>query len=141
MTLSARFADATYRLYPRITVPAGEQLAEQPATGALEDLRGRKYCTVVSFRRDGTPVATPVWFGLDGDRLFFRSLASGAKLKRIRRDARVLVAPCTSRGRPSGPPFEASARVLERNYGLGRRLYRRAIGDAPAEYVEVVPCT
>ena len=149
MSISERIAAATYRIYPRVTVQCGEALAAEAPRGSLEDLVGEGHCTIVSFRRSGDPVATPVWFGLAGDRLVFRSLASGAKLKRIRRNDRVLVAPCTRRGSPTGPPFIGRARILGReealeaeriiqgNFGLGRRLYKQAIRDAPAEYVEV----
>jgi PPOX class probable F420-dependent enzyme len=93
-----------------------------------------------------------VWFGIVGGRLYFRSLADAVKLRRIARDERVLVAPCSARGRPTGPPFEGRARILDdeaeaadaeraiqSNYGTVRRAYERAIRDAPARYVEVVP--
>jgi uncharacterized protein len=142
---------ATNRLYPRMTHRAGAELVAAAPTGALDDLDRRKYCAVVSYRRDGEAVSTPVWFGTDDGKLYFRSLAGGYKLKRIARDDRVRVAPCTRRGRPVGPPFEGRARILEpaeaeaaerriqANYGAFRRLYERAIKDADARYVEITP--
>lgn len=152
MRLSRRFAEATYRLYPRVTARAGDQLALRPPTGSIGDLGDGRHCAIVSFRRDGTPVSTPVWFAVADGRVVFRSLASGVKLKRIANNPRVLVAPCTRRGRPTGPAFEGRARVLteanaqaaaeraiQARFGVGRRLYRRAVDEAPAVYVEVVP--
>ena len=58
---------------------------------------------------------------------------------------------CMARGRPLAPPFAGRARILsgaeaeaaerwiQANYGAGRRAYERAIRDADARYVEVVP--
>ncbi len=65
---------------------------------------------------------------------------------------RVLVAPCTLRGKPLGPSIEATARVvgpeekehaetsIQFNFGLGRRLYEGAADSVGADeaYVEVV---
>jgi uncharacterized protein len=150
--MGGRLGRGLNAFYPRLTRSDGEAIAATPPVSGLERLRGRKYCTVVSFRRDGTPVATPVWFGTADGRLYLRSLAHALKLRRIARDERVLVAPCTVRGRATGPPFEGRARILQDdtevaaaeraiqdNYGVGRRAYERAIRDADASYVEVVP--
>jgi PPOX class probable F420-dependent enzyme len=149
--LSERFGHLTNRLYPHVTRHEGDALASAPATGGLELLSGRSYCTVVTYRRSGEPVATPVWFGVGDGRLYFRSLAGAAKLRRIANNPSVLVAPCTLRGKPVGPPFAGCARILpeaeapeaerriQANYGAGRRAYERAIRDADASYVEIVP--
>lgn len=120
----------------------------------FDHLHGQKYCLLVTYKRDGEPVATPVWFGLAGGKLYVRSDADAAKVKRIRNGSRARVGPCTARGKPLGPPAEGRARVLdepsnvaaaeaalEANYGLGRRLYERA-GEAmgvEAVYLEVAP--
>jgi uncharacterized protein len=144
------FGRTTNRLYPRFTHDAGPDLVAGERAEGLEEVTGGRYCTVVSFRRDGTPVATPVWFGLSGGALFFRSLADSYKIRRIRSDPRVLVAPCSRRGRPTGLPFEGRARILEgegeeaaaeaaiqANFGAIRAGYEVAIRDAEARYVEV----
>jgi uncharacterized protein len=68
---------------------------------------------LTSYRRDGTPVATPVSLAVDGDRGFVRSPGTAWKVKRIRRDPRVEIAPCTPRGRPTGPALPALARRLD----------------------------
>ena len=71
-----------------------------------------RYLSVTSFKRDGTGVATPVWFVSDGTRLFaFTDLHSG-KIKRIRRDPHVLVASCRPDGKPRRDPVGAHAEVL-----------------------------
>ena len=70
----------------------------------FEHLRGHKYCLLVTYKRSGEPVPTPVWFGLGDGKLYVRSEAGVAKVRRIRNDPRVRVAPCTVRGKPLGPP-------------------------------------
>ena len=68
---------------------------------------------LTSYRRDGTPVGTPVSLAVQGDRGFVRSPGTAWKVKRIRRDPRVEIAPCTPRGRPTGPSLPATARRLD----------------------------
>ena len=106
-----------------------------PAERGFESLRGHKYCLLTTFRKSGEPVPTPVWFGLDDGTVYLRTEAAVGKVKRIRNDQRVRLAPCTLRGKPLGPPAEGAARVLapgdsepaERaiasNYGPIRKLY------------------
>jgi PPOX class probable F420-dependent enzyme len=108
----------------------------------------------VTYRRTGEAVPTPVWFGLAEGNVYVRSEADVAKVKRIRNDAHVRVAPCTVRGKPVGPVAEGLARVLgepsdeakaeaalQANYGLGRKVYQRAGGALGVEvvYLEITP--
>jgi len=139
-------------IYDRVRHPAASAAAGAgPTAEGFGALRGHKYALLVTYRRSGEPVPTPVWFGLDGpERLYVRSDAAAAKVKRIRADARVLVGPCDGRGKPLGPLAAGTARevepggrehaeaVLRAGYGLGRRLYERIIGDrSPSTYLEV----
>jgi uncharacterized protein len=71
-----------------------------------------KYVSLVSFKRDGAPVATPMWFVADGDRLLVITDAHSAKVKRIRRNPQVTVAACRPNGRLTGEPQAAQARIL-----------------------------
>ena len=71
-----------------------------------------KYMSLTSFRRDGSPVATPVWFVPDDGRLLVITDAESFKVKRIRRNPAVTVAACTMRGRERSPPRSGLAEVL-----------------------------
>jgi PPOX class probable F420-dependent enzyme len=114
MSLAERSRRLENRLYAGIRHRrAAEAARAAPADATLAGLDGHRHCLVVTYRRDGRPVATPVWFALDGDRLVFESDADSGKVKRLRRDPRVRVAPCTLRGNPLGPPVEARARILD----------------------------
>jgi PPOX class probable F420-dependent enzyme len=71
-----------------------------------------KFLSITSYRRDGTGVATPVWFVADGERLLVETDAGSYKVKRIRRDPHVSVAMCSARGKTMGGPVEAHAEIL-----------------------------
>ncbi len=84
----------------------------QPPAADLEALFPGRYLSVTSFKRDGAGVATPVWFVSDGRRLFALTDLHSAKIRRIRRNPRVLIAPCRADGKLRSEPVPARAEVL-----------------------------
>ncbi|MFF8861123.1 MULTISPECIES: PPOX class F420-dependent oxidoreductase [unclassified Streptomyces] len=100
----------------------------------LDLLGSGKYLLVTSYRKNGTPVATPVWVVRDGDGLGVWTAADSFKVKRIRRRADVLVGPCDLRGNPTGEQVPATAAIADaattaryrdliaRKYGIVGRL-------------------
>lgn len=68
---------------------------------------------LTTYRRDGTPVGTPVNIVVEGERAFVRTWDTAWKLGRLRNNPEVEVRPSTPRGRPTGPAVRARARVLE----------------------------
>ena len=76
-------------------------------TLALEPLARQNTVLLTTFRRDGTPVGTPVHLVVEGDRAFVRTFDSAGKLKRIRNTPVVEVAPSTIGGTPIGPAIRA----------------------------------
>ena len=83
----------------------------QPAS-AETPVVGGKYLSITSFKRDGTGVATPVWFVREGGRLLVQTDANSGKVKRIRRNPQVLVASCTATGRLLTDPAPPRAELL-----------------------------
>jgi len=67
---------------------------------------------LTTYRRDGTPVGTPVSVAVDGDRAFVRTFHKAWKVKRIRNNTEVEIALSAVRGRPIGPALRARARLL-----------------------------
>jgi len=67
----------------------------------------------MTFRKSGEGVATPVWFAKDAGELLVYSLAEAGKVKRIRNNPNVKVAPCDVRGRVHGEWLAGTARILE----------------------------
>src|SRR6202166_2150220 len=89
-------------------------------------IRGQKYISLTSFRKNGETVATPVWFGEDGDKLYVMTRSDLGKTKRIRNNAQVRVAPCSVRGKVTGPQFAATARILSpQEHPQARQAIRR----------------
>jgi PPOX class probable F420-dependent enzyme len=63
-------------------------------------LGDEKYILLTTFRRDGTPVATPVWaVELDDEKIGFWTSSGSGKAKRLAHTTRVTVQPCDARGR------------------------------------------
>ena len=104
----------------------------------LDSVSGGTYVLLTTFRKDSTPVPTPVWFVRDGDHLLITTDGTSGKVKRLRGNPRVLLAPCDMRGRPKGDAIEATAELADaaqteeitaavaRRYGLlGRLMTRR----------------
>ena len=96
-----------------------ERPVQRPAPD-LEVLFPGRYLSVTSFKRDGTGVATPVWFVSDGTRLFAFTDLHSAKVRRIRRNPFVLVAPCRVDGKLRRKPVSALAEVLTEEADLER---------------------
>jgi hypothetical protein len=79
----------------------------------LSSLKDTKTVLLTTYKRDGTPVGTPVSIAFDGDRAFFRSYDKAWKTKRLRNNPNVEVAPATVKGTPTGPALEARATLLD----------------------------
>lgn len=97
------------------------------ANPALEPLVRQGTILLTTYRRDGTPVGTPVHVAVEGERAFVRTWDTTGKLKRIRRTPGVEVCPSTFGGRPTGAAIRARARVLEgeESARAGRMLARK----------------
>jgi len=78
----------------------------------VEDLGRERYLSLTSFRRDGTPVATPVWVVAHGGRLYVWTGGQTGKVRRIRANPAVTLAACTARGTVTGSPRQAQAVVV-----------------------------
>ena len=101
-----------------------------PTNAEIERLGAATYLSLTTFRKDGTPVATPVWASQEGDRLYVWTEADAGKIKRLRNNSAVLLAPCDSRGGLQGAQVEGSA--IEKDDASDverlRRLHRAKYG-------------
>ena len=143
------------RMAARVAPSGAREIADAPRTGSLQDILACKRSLLVTYRRDGTPVPTPVWAAAADGLLYVRTERAAGKVKRLRRDSRMLVAPCTVRGKPLGAPFEATARVLPGEqeslaeqtlagrYGLGREIFERTMDLMRVDmgYLEITPAS
>jgi uncharacterized protein len=98
--------------------------------------RDEKYLNLETFKKSGEGVKTPVWFAADPTvdistddaRLFVYTIGVSGKVKRIRNNGRVKIAPCTVRGNVTGNWLDARAEVITggeavRGMGLINKKY------------------
>jgi len=90
----------------------------------LSAVRSAKTILLTTYRRDGTPVETPVSIAFEGGRAFFRSYDKAWKTKRLRNNPQVQVAAATLRGKRTGPAVPARATLLD---GAQARVAARAL--------------
>lgn len=79
-----------------------------------------KYISLESFRKNGEGIRTPVWFVESDGLLFIYSLANAAKVRRVRNNPRVRVAPCDMRGAfkdGAGEWVDGTATILDQAAG------------------------
>jgi len=79
------------------------------------DLVTHQYINLITYRRSGEAVATPVWFVIEYPHLYVRSGQNASKVKRIRNNPHVQVAPSDRAGAPLGAHLFAQARILDSN--------------------------
>jgi uncharacterized protein len=77
----------------------------------LAQFEGQKYLNFESYRKNGVPVRTPVWFVENNSVLYVRTAVSTGKYKRIMNNPLVKIAPCDSRGHVKGDWVSAEANV------------------------------
>lgn len=96
-----------------------------------------KYVSLTTFRRDGTPVSTPVWFVSENGNLLVETDGDSYKAKRIRRNENVTVTRCNAMGRTTGEVISARATILpaEELPRVERLLHRKYRLD----YIFVLP--
>ena len=96
-------------------------------------LADEKYLLLTTFRRDGTPVSSPVWVaGLAEGRIGFWTSSGSGKAKRLVHTERVTVQPCDARGRTkagtsavsatarlvTGPELDEARKSINAKYGF-----------------------
>jgi PPOX class probable F420-dependent enzyme len=103
----------------------------------MTTLGEQRFVSLTTFKRNGEGVSAPMWIGRDGDDLFVWTPADSWKVKRVRNNPRVLLAPSGRFGKvPAGvPAVDGTAQVvtdpatvqrlqgeIRRKYGLQYRL-------------------
>jgi PPOX class probable F420-dependent enzyme len=109
------------------------------------DIHGQKYICLITFKRTGDVVSTPVWFAEKDDKLYVKTRRDSGKAKRIRNNPRVRVASCTISGKVTGPEFEAYARILPEENSADARsvidkkywLARLSLSNKQNVYLEI----
>ena len=80
---------------------------------AFDHLESERFISLVTYRRSGERVATPVWFALDEAQIVVGTFDDSGKAKRLRHTEKVELAPCNFRGLVRGPYVAGVASFLE----------------------------
>ncbi len=97
-----------------------------PSTALFQN---RQYLNLETFRKNGEGVKTPVWFVEYQGRLVVITEAHSGKMKRVRNNPNVRVAPCTVNGTLLGDWIPATAALLPENERVEtNRLFNRKYG-------------
>ena len=126
---------------------------QQTSTKLFSQLQGRNFISLTTFRKNGEPVSTTVWFAQDGEKLYVLTWATAGKVKRIRHNAQVEITPCTFNGKLLGTATEAMAsilpgdlavcaiRALNRKYGFQKRVFDiyHMLRGIHRVYLEILP--
>ena len=100
----------------------------------LAELAEHKYINLETYRKNGHPVSTPVWFMIDNNLVYVVTSSDTGKAKRLRNNPAVRIMPSGFRGEPKGKWIEGKARFAEgseaeraiqlrkKKYGLQARL-------------------
>src|SRR4030095_15228515 len=83
------------------------------AEGVFAPLRASRIALLTSFRRNGHGVGTTVDIAVVDGKVYFTTRLSTGKARRIASNPEVTLAPCTQRGKATGPTVAGVARRLE----------------------------
>ena len=108
--------------------PGARSSAHSKRSAAAPQFKG-KYLSLTTFKRNGTGVATPVWFVSEAGKILVVTEAGSYKVQRIRHNPSVTVAECTASGRLRSSQIPAHAQILRhdeapRTEELMARKYR-----------------
>ena len=119
----------------------------------LNQFEKQKYLNLETFRKSGESMKTPVWFTQAGQTIYVLTMANSGKVKRIRNNGRVNIAPCRMDGKLTGTWVPAQARqvtdagisttvdrLLDKKYGLLKKMFlnRRSNDGSQDAILEII---
>lgn len=78
----------------------------------IQLLDRKHYVSLVTFRKDGSEVPTPVWFAERYGKLYAYTDGASYKVRRLKNSNKIKVAPCTVTGTVTGDWINGSARII-----------------------------
>jgi PPOX class probable F420-dependent enzyme len=100
----------------------------------LEQFSDEKYINLETYKRDGTPIRTPVWFVIDKDLIYVITRDSTGKVKRLKNNQDVRIVSCSFKGEPknewvkgktemiTGEEADMVIKLRKKKYGMFARL-------------------
>ena len=100
----------------------------------LEQFLDQKYINLETYKKDGTPIRTPVWFVIDTDLIYVITRDSTGKVKRLKNNQSVRIVPCSFKGQSkngwvngmaekiTGEKADKAIKLRKKKYGMSARL-------------------
>jgi len=100
----------------------------------LDQFLDHKYINLETYKKDGTPVRTPVWFVIDNDLIYVITRESTGKVKRLKNNHDVRIVLCSFKGEPKNEWIKGKAEKItgekadmvinlrKKKYGMSARL-------------------
>jgi len=100
----------------------------------LEQFLDQKYINLETYKKDGTPIRTPVWIVIDKNLIYVITRDSTGKVKRLRNNQDVRIVPCSFNVEPknewvkgnaemiSGEEADKAIKLRKKKYGMSARL-------------------
>ena len=100
----------------------------------LEQFHNQKYINFETYKKDGSPVRTPVWFVIDNDLLYVITREHTGKVKRLKNNQDVQIVSCSFKGEPknewikgkvekiTGKEADIAIKLRKKKYGMSARL-------------------
>ncbi len=79
---------------------------------SLDEIKSEKYISLETYRKNGEPVKTPVWFVVKNNLIYVVTRSKTGKVKRLKNNLQVKFALCTIRGKITGEWFSGTAEIL-----------------------------
>ena len=154
--LSQTFSRLMFRGMDKLRAPEAFDIGA-PTAADFTGFERYRQIVLVTFKRSGDAVPSPINHGVAGGKLYVRTDASTAKVTRIRNNPNVLVVCSDLRGRPRGPVVAGVARILDEaehahadaaiaaNWSLPMKLFERSLDagsrtlGVPMAFVEITP--
>ena len=122
-------------------------------TNQLEQFLDQKYINLETYKNDGTPIRTPVWFVIDNDLIYVITRDSTGKVKRLKNNQDVQIVPCSFKGEPkngwvngraekiTGEKANKAIKLRKKKYGMYARLiglFTSQKGDLTVYSIELI---
>lgn len=127
---------------PRSLRPRGDPRGPReagPGPASISWFAKQYTVLLTTYKRDGTPVGTPVSMAVEGDHAYIRTYGSAWKAKRMRNNPVVDIAPATLGGKPTGPAVKARTHLLTEGSGEAKHAARLLTRKHPVLHGVIVP--
>ena len=100
----------------------------------LDQFLDHKYINLETYKKDGTPIRTPVWFVIDNDLIYIITRENTGKVKRLKNNQDVRIVLCSFKGEPKNEWIRGKAekitdegsqkaiKLRKKKYGMSARL-------------------